>query len=348
MTKPEFSDLDAHIVRCITDIPANDWDALSAGKPFQSHRWYAFGERAMADCPSFTIIVSHAGKAVGRGTFWLVRNEPVPGPAAVQKALASLLRIRPLLICRSPLANLSGLVLPEGDLRYPVLERILAAAGAITKEHNCSFTICDFIDAGELHASWPPGYRAGTVADPGTWMKLEWGSFSAYLEARGKKDRQHYKRSLREAEKLGIQVHRRMDVTDSERALELVHQVEQKHGAAPNPWTRNLLENLPAVSGTFLEATIGGRLVGCGALLYDGGAQMAAALGLAEGVPYVYFALVYASLQEALERNVRLLRWGSGAYDFKKQLGFELEQNNHIMASGNGTIPITLNQLFFP
>ena len=246
MNRPEFSDLDASIVRGIADIPANDWDALSAGKPFQSHRWYAFGERAMPDCPSFTIHVSRAGKPVGRATFWLVRNEPLPAPAAVQKALASVLHVRPLLICRSPLANLQGLILPEGELRQPVLERILAAAGTIVQKENCSFTICDFLETAELHG-WPPGYRAATVSDPGTRLALKWGSLSEYLQAGNKKDRQHYKRSLREAEKLGIRIRRHASVPDVARTMELVRLVEDRHGAAHNPWVGSLLENLPAV-----------------------------------------------------------------------------------------------------
>jgi len=302
----------------------------------------------MADCPSFTVIVSRAGKLLGRGTFWLVRNEPVPVPAAMQKTVASVLRVRPLLICRSPLANLSGLILPGGELRRPVLERILNTAGVIAQKHNCSFTICDFIDARDMQDDWPPGYRPATATDPGTRMPLEWESFPAYLEAGDKKDRQHYKRCQREAEKLGIQVHRRTSAPDIEQALQLVKLVEQKHGAVPSPWVRGLLENLPSIAGTFLEAEAGGRMVGCGALLYDGGAQMAAALGLAENVPYVYFALVYTSLQEAFERKARILRWGSGAYDFKKQLGFQVEENNHLMAAGYGTIPNIVTRLFFP
>ena len=90
-----------------------------------------------------------------------------------------------------------------------------------------------------------------------------------------------------------------------------------------------MLENMSMVDGTFLEARIGNRLVGCGLLVYDQGTQIALTLGLAEDVPYVYFSLVYAGLQDALEKKVRRLRWGSGAYDVKSQLGFRQETNNH-------------------
>jgi hypothetical protein len=93
------------------------------------------------------------------------------------------------------------------------------------------------------------------------------------------------------------------------------------------------------IESTFLEARIGNRPVGCGLLLYDSGAQMAVALGLEKDVPYVYFALLYESLREAFEKKVRLLRWGSGAYAVKEQLGFQKEHNNHLVVAG--TRPFT-------
>ena len=65
--------------------------------------------------------------------------------------------------------------------------------------------------------------------------------------------------------------------------------------------------------GTWLEAHIGESLVGCGLIFEDNGAQMTTGLGLAENEPYVYFLLVYASLEAAFEKRVRLLRWGTGA-----------------------------------
>ena len=58
---------------------------------------------------------------------------------------------------------------------------------------------------------------------------------------------------------------------------------------------------------------------------------MTSILGLAEDIPYVYFMLVYESLKIAFEHNVRLLRWGSGAYDVKQRLGFSLEDNGSLL-----------------
>jgi hypothetical protein len=114
--------------------------------------------------------------------------------------------------------------------------------------------------------------------------------------------------------------------------------VEKEHKSATNPWIRNMLENLPLIGGTFVKASIADRLVGCGVLCYDGGTQLALALGHARDVPNVYFQLIYAGLQEAFEKQVRRLRWGSGAYAVKRRLGFELENNNYLVVHGSNRL----------
>jgi predicted N-acyltransferase len=328
------SDFEIQILNRVEAVAPEAWESLGGSLPFQSRQWYAFGEKVMADCPFFSIIVHQAGRPVARAAFWLVREEPLPLPGALRAILRPVLRRRPLLICRSPLANISGLILPAGPERAAVLERLLSNVLAVAREHACSFVLFDFVEAAELERPWPAGLRTASVAEPGTWMPFHWDSLEAYLADGNKDDRQHYKRSLRKAAELGICVQRRPNVSNLEQALALIRGVEARHGAAPSPWMKSLLEHLPEAGGTFLEAVIGNRLVGCGALFYDGEAQLATALGLAEDVPYVYFALVYASLEEACERRVRLLRWGSGAYEVKRRLGFRLETNNHAVFAG--------------
>ena len=197
--------------------------------------------------------------------------------------------------------------------------------------------IFDYL-AKEESAGWPKNFIATSVSDPGTAMALKWPSFEAYLEAGNKKDRQHYKRTLREAQKLEIVVQRHSRVDDVEAALRLIHNVEQRFGSAENPWARHMLEHVDMVGGVFLTATIGDRLVGCGLALQDNGAQVNAMLGLAEGVPYVYFMLVYESLKLAFDHHAQRLRMGSGAYEVKQQLGFVLEDNNSLLFSASNPL----------
>ena len=176
-------------------------------------------------------------------------------------------------------------------------------------------------------------------------MENHWQSMEQYLAHGNKKGRQHYKRSLREAEKRGIQLTQLPSVSDIGAALKLIRNVERRHASSPNPWTRELLERVEVVDGTWLEAYIGNKLVGCGLILEDQGAQMTTALGLAENEPYVYFLLIYASLENAFKKQVRLLRWGSGAYEVKQKLGFELEKDNYLILSGTNRLATWISRL---
>jgi len=152
-----------------------------------------------------------------------------------------------------------------------------------------------------------------------------------YMTSGNKKDRQHYKRVLREAEKLGIKIDRHLLAENIEDALALIRNVEQDHGALPNPWARQMLEHMQMVNGSLLTATIDKQLVGCGLIFEDNESQMTSVLGLAKDVPYVYFMLLYETLKMAFEHKVRTLRWGSGAYEVKQRLGFSFEDNSSLI-----------------
>ncbi len=54
-----MSSFDIQTYHSIHEIKPALWDRLSAGRGFQSHRWYAFGERAMVDCPPVYLIARH-------------------------------------------------------------------------------------------------------------------------------------------------------------------------------------------------------------------------------------------------------------------------------------------------
>ena len=82
-----------------------------------------------------------------------------------------------------------------------------------------------------------------------------------------------------------------------------------------------------------IPVTKEGKLVGCGAVIRDNQFQLATALGLEDDVPGGYFYLLYSALQEAFEHKVRLVRFGTGAYDVKRRLGFHLEDTNHAMVT---------------
>ena len=324
--------LNVQVFNSINEIEPNVWDRIVAGRGFQSHQWYRFGERAMADCPPTYLIAWDKKTPVAGAALFKIHNEPLPLPEVARRFMASVFNQRPLLVCRSPLADTSAFLLPGEPVRNVALTTLAQAAQEQFKEQRCSFLIFDFLLTEQLrYPTWPAGFEPITVSEPGTYMPVEWKSFDAYLESGNKHDRQHYKRNLREAEKNGLVLTRSRTISDTERALKLIRNVSIWHGAAPNPWMRGLLENFSMIDGTWLEIRKEKKLVGCGAIVRDNKFQLATALGLEDDVPGGYFLLLYTALQEAFEHNIRLIRFGSGAYDIKRRLGFHLEDTNHAM-----------------
>lgn len=317
----------------IQEIDPEIWDRVVAGRGFQSHRWYQFGERAMADSPPTYLLAWEGDKPVASAALFRVQNEPLPLPAVARRFMASILKRRPLLVCRSPLADTSALLLPGEPLRDEALTVLAKAAREEFKRQRCSFLVFDFLLTEQLRYPWPPGFEPITVSEPGTYMPLEWESFDAYLKAINRKDREQYKNSLREVKENGLVLTKHKTVPDVETALTLIRNVSIWHGSAANPWMRGLLENFSMLDGTWLEIRKDEELVGCGAVVRDNRFQLTTALGLEDDVPSGYFLLLYTALQEAFEHNVRLVRFGSGAYDVKRRFGLHLEDTNHAMVT---------------
>jgi len=327
-THPDFN---VRIFHSISEIDSAEWDQISGEQPFQSYRWYQYGEMAMSDCPPTYIFLDLNGRTVARAALWLVRSEPLPLPPGIFRNLfQSVLDRWPLLICRSPLSFLTGLILPEPHLVSAALQQFYRTAHTELQKQRGSFLIFDFLEKEVKDLpTWPSQFTKLIVSDPGTIMQNRWDNLDSYLASGNKKDRQHYKRSLREIEKQGIKISSYQKVPDPHTALNLMRNVEKKHGSPPNPWIPGMLENLEMINGTFLAAHRSDELIGCGLLFEDNHSQMTATLGLADDVPFLYFQLMYASLKDAFERKVKSMRWGSGAYEVKQRLGFELETNNN-------------------
>jgi hypothetical protein len=331
-----MSELKVEVFHSINEVKPDVWNQIAAGRGFQSHAWYTFGERAMADSPATYLVAWDGETPVGGAALFRVTNEPLPLPSIARNFMASIFKHRPLLVCRSPLADTSALLLPGGALHDQALAVLSQAAQEEFKKQRCSFLVFDYLLTEQLRYPWPRGYEPITVSEPGTFMPMEWESFDAYLESGNKKDRQHYKKSVKEAEDHGLVLSKHRSVSDVDTALTLIKNVSIWHGSAPNPWMRGLLENFSMIEGTWLELRKEGKLVGCGAVVRDNNFQLATALGLEDDVPGGYFYLLYAALQEAFEHKVRLVRFGTGAYDVKRRLGFHLEDTNHAMVTMAG------------
>lgn len=332
-----MANLNVRTYKSIHEIAPETWDRVAAGRGFQSHKWYQFGERAMADSPATYLVVWDGDTPVAGAALFRVSNEPLPLPEVARRFMESIFKHKPLLVCRSPLADTSAMLLPGEPMRDEALSVLALAAQEEFRKQKCSFLVFDYLLTEQLkYPGWPKGCEPITVSEPGTYMPIEWQSFEEYLEMGNKKDRQHYKKSLREAEENGLTLSKHTSVPDVDAALELVKNVSIWHGSAPNPWMRGLLENFSMIDGTWIEIHKEGKLAGCGAVVRDNYFQLATGLGLEDDVPGGYFLLLYTALQEAFEHHVRLVRFGTGAYDVKRRLGFHLEDTNHAMITMAG------------
>jgi predicted N-acyltransferase len=326
------TDFDIQITHSVTEVGQEAWDKLTDDRPFASYRWYRFGEMVLDDNVPIYIILSQQGEAVALGTFWLRRQEQLPiSSKAVRWLVESILRHRPLLTCRSPLVETSGLVLPKKPkLRDGALSAIARIAQEQAQRHKASFLMSDYLEEHEVeYVGWPNTFIPFEMADPGTRLCIEWDDFDSYVAHLRKSQRRHYRQETRRAREMGLEITRHQKVTRVDEAVALARNVERKHRSAPYPWMRQLFEHAHVANGVWLTAKIGNRLVGSELLLHDRGTWCAKGLGLDYSLSDVYFALGYADIRCVIEEGASVLRWGSGAYDAKERLGFHLESNNH-------------------
>jgi predicted N-acyltransferase len=167
----------------IQEIDPETWTRLSHGQPFQSHRWYAYGEQVMKDCPPVYILAYQGDELVARAAFWLVRNEPIPKmPRAFRKTAKNLVKHWPPLICRSPLANVTGLILADRSDSDAILKALAQTAVTEAASRGASFTVFDYLGEAET-TNWPRPYEALQFSDAGTVMQNHWNSLEEYLSA---------------------------------------------------------------------------------------------------------------------------------------------------------------------
>jgi predicted N-acyltransferase len=333
--------LDVEIIHSVDEIGQNAWDHLSANRPFTSYRWYRFGEKiAIGDKPIY-IILSQADEPVARATLWLRQEEPLPISSTTVRCLTGiLLRRWPLLLCRAPWrTDISGLILPGPPLRDRALTAIAQVAWDQAQQYRASVLVFDYLQHPDMERfTWPEPFTFTPLSGPGTCLFIKWTDFESYLQDLSKSARKDHRRHHNRAAGLGIQIRRHSTVTALDEAMGLIRNVEKRHNSAPDPCACRALEHMDMLDATWLTAEMDGRLVGCGLLLGDGDSRLLTLLGLDYEVQYAYFQLIYEVIRCAIEEGVHLLRGGSGAYEIKQRLGFQLEHNNHVAFAANNRV----------
>jgi predicted N-acyltransferase len=168
------------------------------------------------------------------------------------------------------------------------------------------------------------------LPEKGTRLQIRWSDFEDYLKSLSKNDRKSYKRAVGKAKKLGIEVRKHTQVAEIETALNLITEHDARYNTLPLPWARRMLEKASMVDSIWLAAYVGEQLIACGLLLGDQSTWVATALGRNYAYDYAYFVLGYEAIRHVIESGGQVLRWGTGAYEYKKRLGFELEDNHFV------------------
>ncbi len=337
---------DVRVANSVSQVGQEAWDRLSEGRPFTSFRWYRFGEAVLADNTPVYIILSRQGEPLARATFWLRRREALPVSSRIVRRLVEMILGRwPVLLCQTPLADASGLILPDPPpLRDAALKIIAQAAQDQARKHNASFLGVVYLKRHQADwAGWPEDFATITVPNPGTHLIITWPDFEGYVASLSKSMRKDYRRHRNRAasQDIAVEYHpmtKPLNETILDQAMTLIRNVETHHGSAPDPWARAILRNACMADATWLTAHMKGRLVGCGLVVGDGDSQAMKLLGLDYKIRYAYFQLIYTAIRCAIEGGFRVLWGGSGAYDMKQRLGFQVEEENHVVFAGRGAL----------
>lgn len=331
------SELEVQVAHSIEQVGQEAWDHLSAHRPFASFNWYRFGEAVLADNIPVYIILSQKSRPIARATFWLRRREQLPvSSRAARYLLQALLYRRPLLVCRSPVADRSGLILPDPPLCDEALQVIAQIAQKQAHQYKASFLAFDYLERQEAEGlRWPEAFVLSQVTDPGMRLTITWPDFESYMEHLPKSVRRDYRRHCKRAADQGVEIKlhpliQPLDEATCDEAVTLIRNVEKHHHSAPNPWAGAMLKHADLLGATWLRAEIGNRLVGCCILLGDEDNRMMTLLGLDYDVPYTYFQLMYEPIRCAIEGGARIVWGGSGAYEIKQRLGFETVHNDYV------------------
>jgi predicted N-acyltransferase len=204
------------------------------------------------------------------------------------------------------------------------------------QNHRASFIICDYLTKEKAQcANWPNAFTTIKIPGPGTCLAIMWSNFDSYLRCLSKSVRKDYRRNRNRAVDLGIEakyhpITQPLGKDTLDQAIQLIRNVEARHGSAPHPWTRAMLKNAHMVDASWVTAKIGDQLASCGLVIGDGNIREMKLLGLDYNIRYAYFQVIYTAVRCAIEQKVQAIWGGSGAYELKHRMGFQVLDNNYI------------------
>lgn len=333
----------------IESVDRAHWEAITCGFPFAGWEWCRFGEIVLGQ-PGYYVVVSDSNQPIGGAMFFALHREQLPISQPILRCLVERYLARwPLLTCRTPtLTRHHGMFVPSASSQHEaILTAIKSAALGIAHECRASFLLFDYLTEMELNLPWGRFVRLRDYLDVGTYLPITWDRFGDYLaelRERSKSSYQDYRKHTKRAEDMGIRVTVESHVSHIDEAIPLIRNVDQAYRQPPFPYTRQILENASQAPGAaWVTAHIDTRLVACGLLLHDPVNAVCTPVlyGRDYSVDYAYFCTYYEVIRFVIEElRAKTLIGESGAYEFKRRLGFIRDRRNNLVF----TMPSRLGQ----
>jgi predicted N-acyltransferase len=323
-------EFEVRIINSVREVKKEIWDRCNSGLSFNSHNWYQFGENARKNDKPVYILLFHQGELIARAAFWVSWQEPLPiSSEPVRRLVARMLHRWPMMICRTPVMDATGLSLPsESALRTYAIETIARKALQVAQQYKVSFVLFPYLLSEEAQAAgWLSEYFAVDLPGPSTCLEIQWSDFESYLKQLPRATRTYYRHNRNRADDLDMQVETSKQPVSPELVTRMIRNVEKHHGSPPNPWVTSIMENAGSVNATWFTARSRGQAVGSLLTFQEKESGLLSLIGLDYDVPYAYFQLLYEAIRAAIGTGVKRLWAGTGAYQFKQSMGFELVNN---------------------
>jgi predicted N-acyltransferase len=318
------------VFTCIDEIDRLAWEHLNASQPFSKQFWLNFSAACLKQFKPLVVLLYKNHSPVGRAIFTIERQATGVSLFPGIRLVNTLLRHYPLLLCQTPMANLSGLLLPKNE-EAQALQTIEHAVLDAAASQKISFSLFGFLTDKEMQLIRQGCNYIIVPMEPTTLLEVTWSSFEEYIANLTKSARKDYHQHTNHANKMNMAIERSHQFAQYEDDLwRLLSSVAQRHGSIDQiAYTKRIFteveRQLPPSNYAMLIARVENTVAGCGLLLHDEGTMILTVLGLDYHFKYTYFRLFYEAIRYATDNKIRLIRGGSGAYEFKQRLGFKLE-----------------------
>jgi predicted N-acyltransferase len=320
----------SYLVQIIDDLGSlqNEiWNSAAPQAAFHDAQWMRFAQQIIKDFRPLCALLMEGEQVVGTASFVLSNDPGVTLESGFGRyILQTLLKRYPLLLCQTPIANKSGLVLPVGHETEGLLALDSAVRAHIGRYHT-SFLVYGWLSEAEKVSFERSGKYNVVALDSGMSLKIQWANFEDYHKTLSRTMRRNVKRHDKAATEMGIRLERTHHFAhETPHMMQLVHNVWQHHGndfAFPyrDDMFATVERDLPNNS-IMIFARQHDQIVGLGLLIWDKDVMTWAMLGLDYSVRYVYFQIIYEAIRVAIDLGIKTIQGGTGAYEFKRRLGF--------------------------